>query len=223
MKTIAKVILKGLVVVIPIVGTLYVIWWLGSSAEQLLGPVLKWVLPDSGLLKYWPGMGVLLGLAATFAIGLLTYATAFRAVVGLLGRLMEKVPLVKSLYGALRDLVGMMPGGKAARQGNQVVAVELSPGIRLLGLITQSQAQEIPEPLCGQDDRVAVYLPMSYQIGGFTVFMERGKLRPVDMNVEDAMRFALTAGMSSQERDADKLLGSPRDRQDRRTQQDGRD
>jgi uncharacterized membrane protein len=38
---------------------------------------------------------------------------------------------------------------------------------------------------------------MSYQIGGFTVFMPRSKVMPIDMTVEDAVRFTLTAGMSS--------------------------
>ncbi len=50
----------------------------------------------------------------------------------------------------------------------------------------------------GGEDGVAVYLPMSYQVGGFTLFMPRSKLQPVDIPVDEALRFALTAGMSAQ-------------------------
>jgi uncharacterized membrane protein len=44
---------------------------------------------------------------------------------------------------------------------------------------------------------VGVYLPMSYQIGGYTVFVPRSSVERIEMSVEDAMRFVLTAGMSS--------------------------
>jgi uncharacterized membrane protein len=45
---------------------------------------------------------------------------------------------------------------------------------------------------------VAVYLPMSYQVGGYTLFLPRSALTPIDMSREDAMRFILTAGLKSQ-------------------------
>lgn len=46
-------------------------------------------------------------------------------------------------------------------------------------------------------DQVAVYLPLSYQIGGYTLLVPRSAVKPVDMSLEDAMRFTLTAGLSS--------------------------
>jgi len=49
----------------------------------------------------------------------------------------------------------------------------------------------------GNEGEIAVYLPMSYQIGGYTLFMPRSAAVPVDMTREDAMKFILTAGLKS--------------------------
>ena len=47
-------------------------------------------------------------------------------------------------------------------------------------------------------DHVAVYLPMSYQLGGYTAILPRTAIKPVDLPIEQAMRFALTAGVKTQ-------------------------
>ncbi|MGZ8157769.1 MAG: hypothetical protein ACXWT1_08800 [Methylobacter sp.] len=47
------------------------------------------------------------------------------------------------------------------------------------------------------DDQVAVFLPFSYQLGGYTVIMSRENVVEIDMSVEDALRFIATAGVVS--------------------------
>jgi uncharacterized membrane protein len=204
MRNILKILLKGLVVVVPIGVTLYVIYWLGASAEKLLQPLLEWLMSLLGL-SYITGMGVVAGLLIVFAIGLLTYLWLFRCIVDLVGKLLEKIPLVKSLYGGLNDLmdfVSKSSGQDKEKQLSQVVAVDVGEGRTMIGFITSEKSEGAPVQLTGELDddddnqRVGVYLPRSYQIGGFTVFFRKSDLQPVDMSVEDAMRFAMTAGMS---------------------------
>jgi uncharacterized membrane protein len=66
-----------------------------------------------------------------------------------------------------------------------------------MGLITQQDPAQIPAEIKrGDEDVIAVYMPMSYQIGGYTTFIPRSRTTPIDMTVEQAMRFALTAGLS---------------------------
>jgi uncharacterized membrane protein len=62
--------------------------------------------------------------------------------------------------------------------------------------VTREDFTDQPPALAPAKDTVAVYLPMSYQIGGFTIFLPRSQVEPVDMSMEDAMRFTLTDGMS---------------------------
>ena len=111
-------------------------------------------------------------------------------------RLLYRLPLIKSIYGAFRDLLSFVaaPRDKALQQ---VVAVRIGEtDMRLLGFVTRDNLQDLPKGLA-EEDAAAVYLPMSYQIGGYTVLVPRSALQPVEMSLEDAMRFAVTAGLST--------------------------
>jgi uncharacterized membrane protein len=103
---------------------------------------------------------------------------------------------VRSVYGALRDLFGLF----AEHQGQealQVVSVTL-PGtqMRALGFVTRSDFAGLPEGI-GKQGELAVYLPMSYQIGGYMVMLPREQAVPVEMSREEAMKFVLTAGLKT--------------------------
>ena len=196
MKVIIKIMLKGLVVVVPIGATLFVIYWLGDMVERILDSAVRAALPK-GALGYWRGMGFVTGLVLVFAIGLLTYSVLFRWIFDLLRKLMEKIPVVKTVYGAAKDMMDMMAKPKDPTRKGQVVLVELPGNLPLVGLITQQDPAQIPAEIKqGDEDIIAVYLPMSYQIGGYTTFIPRSRTTPIDMTVEQAMRFALTAGLS---------------------------
>lgn len=215
MNKLLAVLLKGLAVVVPIGGTLWVIWWLGSTLEQLLGPALKAVLPGDGPIQYRTGMGIAVGIALVFVVGLLTGLVVFRRLFDLFGRLLEKIPLVKSLYGGLTDLMGFVSKGGAASEANKAVLYQAAPDSHLLGFVTQSRPEALPAGVA--EGHVAVYLPMSYQIGGFTVFVPKDKVRTIDMSIEEAMRYAITAGMSSKQPPAEGAARGNLDRIERRT------
>jgi uncharacterized membrane protein len=192
MKMVTRMFLKGLAAVLPITVTLYVLYWLGSTAESLLGRGLKMLIPGS---LYWPGMGVVAGLVLVFVIGILMNAWLFRKAFRWGERLLERIPLVKALYGSVRDLMGFFSGSDKKAMRKAVMVNVGNPSLRLIGFITREDFSDLPAGI-GDDDTVAVYLPMSYQIGGFTTMVPRSAVQPIDMSVEQAMRFAVTAGMS---------------------------
>ena len=95
----------------------------------------------------------------------------------------------------LRDLTGLMKGGEGGRELERVVLVRFGPA-RVLGFVTQENANV---PGLGTDESlVAVYLPMSYQIGGYTLYLPRDRIQPTDLTVEAAMRIVLTGGLQTQ-------------------------
>jgi uncharacterized membrane protein len=106
---------------------------------------------------------------------------------------MLEIPLVRSVYSAMRDLLGMFAGHEESAM--QVVAVSLPGNMRLLGFITRTDFADLPG-IAGADE-VAVYLPMSYQLGGYTLFVPKSAVTPVEMSREDAMKFILTAGLKN--------------------------
>ena len=108
---------------------------------------------------------------------------------------LNRLPLVKSLYSAIKDFMAYFsPDNKAAM--SKVVLVQL-PGqaFELLGFVTREDFSRLPVQL-SMDDPVAVYLPFSYQIGGYTLFLPRSCLTPVDMPFEEAMKLVLTGAVA---------------------------
>lgn len=192
MKPVIRAFLTGLAAVLPITVTLYILYWLGSTAESLLGRGLKMLIPSN---IYWPGMGVGAGLVLVFLIGVLMKAWLFRQVFCWGEQLVERIPLVKALYGSVRDLMSFFSSsGKKSMRKAVMVTIGNTP-LRLIGFITREEFDDLPAGI-GGDDHVAVYLPMSFQIGGFTTMVPRSAVQPLDMSIEQAMRFAVTGGMS---------------------------
>lgn len=192
MKTLGRLVLKGLLAFLPIALTLYFVYWLGVTTESLASGPLKWVLP-AGL--YAPGMGLVAGFLFLLLVGLLVNAYLVRRLLQFGESLLLRVPVVKTVYASIRDLTGLMKVEGSGRDLQRVVMVNFGPG-RVIGFVTQENATL---PGFGTDESlVAVYLPMSYQIGGYTLYLPRDRIEPTDLSVEAAMRIVLTGGLQTQ-------------------------
>lgn len=192
MRRIGDIFLKGLLAVLPAAVTLYLLYWLIATAERGLGSLVRLLIPDAW---YHPGMGVALALLAIFALGVLLKFYLLRRLWEWFERVLLRLPVVKTIYGAVQDLTSFV--SQAEEIGDQVVTVPL-PGsdYRVLGVVTRRHWEGVAEGL-GDGHTIAVYTPMSYQVGGYTLLVPASVVEPVDMGVEDAMRFAVTAGMST--------------------------
>jgi uncharacterized membrane protein len=192
MNTLGKLFLKGLVVVIPAALTLAILWWLAGGAERLLGGLLSGFLPDGW---YIPGMGLLSAVAITILLGLLTHVILFQRLFAVGEAILNRLPLVKSIYSAIKDFMAYLsPDSKEAMR--KVVLVKL-PGqnFEMIGFVTREDFSRLPVELTIADP-VAVYLPFSYQIGGYTLFLPRSSLTPIDISFEDAMKLVLTGAVT---------------------------
>jgi uncharacterized membrane protein len=194
MKKLGRLLLEGLVTLGPPVLTVYVLYWSGVWAENALGGAVR----SAGLGAYYvPGLGVALLLVLLVLVGLLMRAWIVRRLVGGVHGLMKRIPLVKTLYGSIEDLLSFFSASQ--KEGmHQVCMVTLGDGrTRLLGFVTREQFGDLPAGI-GGEDTVGVYLPMSYQIGGFTVYVSKSAVSPVDMSLEEGLRLAMTAGVSKE-------------------------
>ena len=188
MKQLGGILLKGLVTILPIGLTVYFVYWLGITTETLLSKPIKLVIGDA----YWPGMGLVTGFVILFVVGLAVNAFLVRRVLGMGEELLLRVPVVKTVYSAIRDMTRLVNTDKKKGDLDRVVTVDVGLG-RLIGFVTQEHANTLG--IGGGDDMVAVYLPMSYQIGGYTVYLPRSKVTETDLTVEQAMRIVLTGGV----------------------------
>jgi uncharacterized membrane protein len=189
MRTIWNTMLKGLVALLPIGLTVYLVYWLAVAGERLFSPLLKLVLPERA---YWPGFGLLAGLMVLYLAGLAVNAYVVRRALRFSDQLFAHIPVVKTLYLAIRDFMRFFPSSGQGSDLKRVVLVPFGEG-RIIGFVTAESSAALG--LGQQGDSVAVYLPMSYMVGGYTVFLPRELLEPTSLSIEAGMRLALMGGV----------------------------
>lgn len=192
MNALGKLFLQGLAVIIPVSLTLVILWWMARGAERFLGGVLAVILPDGW---YVPGLGVISAIALTIFIGMLSHVLIFQKLFAIPDAMFKRLPLVKTIYTAFKDFVDYLsPDSKVGL--SKVVLIKLpDQEYQLLGFVTREDFSRLPLEL-SVDQPIAVYLPMSYMVGGYTVFLPRSCLTPVDMSFEDGLKLVLTGAVS---------------------------
>jgi len=193
-KYISKTLLTGFITVLPILLTIYLLYWMAISSEELMGSLLRFFMPVE---IYFPGMGMMVGLVVLFIVGLLMKAYLVRKLFGFGEKLLYQLPLIKPVYGAFRDFFDFFSPNKEGL--GQVVAVTFH-GVELIGFVTQDDPQRLP-PSFRDRGCVLVYLPMSYMVGGYTILVPGDDVRPLQMSRDEAMRFVLTAGITGKSAD----------------------
>ena len=193
MKGLTRTFLTGLAAILPIVITLALLWWLGTAAEELLGGLLRAILPEP---LYFPGLGLLVTLGVIFGIGVLLRAYVVQWLFAWVEGLMDRIPVVKTIHGVVRDMMNLVSGDLEKQFGDAVLVKLPGTDYRLVGFVTREDFAGLPDEL-GSEGTIAVYLPMSYQIGGYTLMLPRKQVEPLNLSLEDAMRYTLTAGVSA--------------------------
>jgi uncharacterized membrane protein len=183
-------LVRGLVVVLPIGFTIGLLWWIGSSTEALLQRLILLVIPPE---YYLPGMGIVAALLLLLAAGTLFNALLVQSALASWERFLDRIPVVKTIYGATRDFVKLLPTGK--RRDLRHVVLARFGDAQVIGFVTQDDASELGI-VDAKDGLVAVYFPMSYQIGGYTALLPSSRIERLDLPVEAAMRLVLTGGIS---------------------------
>lgn len=195
MKKLGQWFIQGLLVLFPVVVTVAIVVWLATSAEATLGYVIRYLMPDSW---YLPGMGIISAVVLIALVGLLVNLYLFRQLVKLVETLFSKIPLVEVIYTSVRDIARFASASQSDDELKSAVMVSINEDTQLMGFITDESASFSEH---GDKELCAVYLPMSYQIGGYTLFLPKSQLTPLDMSVQDAMRYLVTAGMTNQNKE----------------------
>jgi uncharacterized membrane protein len=190
------IFVQGLIALLPLAVTIAILSWLGLAAERTLGEAIRWALPDGWYVR---GMGIAAGIIVIFLVGLLMNIYGVPKLIHWGERFIGRIPLVKTVYGAVRDLLGFFsqPGGDRAVSKVVIVTFGTSD-VRAVGLLTRERFDDLP-PGLGGEGYVVVFFPYSYQVGGFTMIVPRASVQPLDMRLEDAMRFIVTAGAKASE------------------------
>jgi uncharacterized membrane protein len=195
MKYLNQIFFKGLIVVLPITLTFYLLIWASINVESIFGSGLELLL---GQKIYFPGLGIIVTIIFIFLVGLLVNNYITGRFFAWLTQLLEKVPLIKAIYNPLKDLMALIPGRNSDKNKPQkVVLVNFDHlGVEALGLVTREDLDELK---VAGENKVSVYIPFSYMLGGMTVIVARDKIRKVDIPVDQALKLSVTAWIKANE------------------------
>ena len=188
-KNVTSRFLKGLFALLPLFISIYITLWIFGKAEAITSRVLLTFWPE---FLYVPGMGAVVGVIFIYFFGVMIEHPLTQKVFSLVEGPFRILPVVRTVYSAIKDFTQYFtPSDKKKEQQVVIVRMPDSP-IEMVGLMTRENLNGMPDGFT-KEDRVAVYFPMSYQLGGFTVFIPRDWVKPSNMSVEVAIRSALTA------------------------------
>lgn len=191
MKRLSSYFFRGLISFLPVGLTVYVLYLFVYWVEGLTMRMLR---PFTGDF-YLPGLGILVGGSLILLLGFLVSQPFMGRVLGWVELPFTNLPLVKSIYSSLKSFADYFAPHE--RDAQQVVLLKNpSSEFSIIGLVTRQSLKDLPLDATTQQ-HLAVYLPMGYMIGGYTVFVPRTWVQVLDMSVEEAMRSSLIAWMGN--------------------------
>ena len=189
MKTILKQLLayflKGLLVFVPLAVTVFLIVSIFTWLDSWFRDIFRITIP---------GLGLLITLVGITVIGILASNFLGRRAFALIEKVFTKVPLVRLLYNALRDLVSAFAGEKKKFDKPVIVTLSRENGVKAVGFITRQSLDHF-----GLKDHVAVYMPQSYNFAGQVLIFPAQAVTPLDINSSDAMTFIVSGGVAGED------------------------
>jgi uncharacterized membrane protein len=176
MNWLIKNFLRGLVIVVPIALTLYLLYEAFLRIDRLLN------LPT-------PGAGFAVTIVTIIAIGAVASNFFVRKFLRMTEVVFTRAPLVRLIYASIKDLLEAFVGDK--KRFDQPVAVTITEGVRTLGFITQDDLGFLALP--GQ---IAVYLPFSYSMAGTLVVVARERVEALAVDSANVMALVISGGVS---------------------------
>jgi len=183
-----KIFKRGLFALAPVAISIAIVVWLLKTLEDIFRVPVEWLVGD----YYFPGMGLLVAIVLIFFVGIIINNFLMQKITSLVDRIFTKIPLFKTIYNSIGDMMSYFKPTEKGEKG-KMVSVEID-SMRFVAVLTREDYSDLPEGFAG-DDEVTIYVPLSYQVGGFTATVPRSRVKPLNMSVDQGMRFVVSAGM----------------------------
>jgi len=187
--------LTGVIVTAPISITIFLVWQFVSFVDSQVGGLIpERYNPETYLPFSLPGLGLLVMLAFLTLVGMLTAGLAGRTLVRLGERLLSRMPIVRSVYGTLKQIFETVLA-QSSRSFREVVLIEYPRrGIGAIGFVTGPTRGEVQAR--ADEELVNVFLPTTPNpTSGFLLFVPRKDVIPLDMTIEDGIKLVISGGI----------------------------
>ncbi|MCB0272464.1 MAG: DUF502 domain-containing protein [Bdellovibrionales bacterium] len=182
----------GIFAVFPIVVSVYIIYILVHWIEKLFYKIL----PDASLP---PGIGFVVIIGLLVLIGFIASISLFKKIWTWSEDLVSSIPILSTIYKSLKGIADYLNPQNKMMDGKSVIVTIPELDCKMLGFLTNDQVANIDDHFKEKDNVVAVYLPMSYQVGGFTIFVEEKYIEKIDMKVDKLMQGTLMGWVGNQD------------------------
>ena len=182
-------LIAGLLAILPIGVTLFVLKFFFELLDPILGPIF-----DMGNVRIFPGLGVIVLLILLYVVGIITTKILSARIVNLGHKLIEKIPVISSIYSTTRSGVEILSGTQGFESRGVVLVDFPRPAMKAIGLITAELGVLNGEPM------VAVYIPTTpVPSSGFLIVVALSDVTPTDISVDDAMKIIVSGGILANE------------------------
>jgi hypothetical protein len=191
MKKLVNYFLQGLLFIVPIAVTVYVVINAVVWLDNLL-PV-KVPIPVPGAQSFnLPGLGILLIASIITVAGYIGTRFVRNPVFAIFEGLIERTPLLKLIYSSVKDLIEAFVGEKKRFTQPVLVTMNNNPPIQRIGFVTENDLTELG---LGKN-KMAVYLPFSYGFNGQLVIVEADNVQKLDASGTEMMKFVISGGVT---------------------------
>ena len=182
-------LIAGLLAILPIGVTIFVLKFFFELLDPILGPIF-----DMGNVRIFPGLGVIVLLILLYVVGIITTKILSARIVNVGHKLIEKIPVISSIYSTTRSGVEILSGTQGFESRGVVLVDFPRPAMKAIGLITAELGVLNGEPM------VAVYIPTTpVPSSGFLIVVALSDVTPTDISVDDAMKIIVSGGILANE------------------------
>lgn len=189
-KALLNYLIKGLLIVMPIALSIFIVVWAVSTVDSWLNiNNILGVDPNTGASRNIPGLGLVLVLAIILLAGIFVTYFVTEPMYNWFRRWLNKLPLFNFIYTSIKDLTEAFVGDE--KKFNHPVLVETEGDMKRIGFLTQNDLSKLD--LQGE---AIVYFPFSYSFAGQIYIVKKEKIKPLNMSAADAMKLVVSGGVT---------------------------
>jgi uncharacterized membrane protein len=188
-KALEKYLVSGLLIILPIGITIFLLIKMFNFLDSLLGDLFKDYLKIN-----IPGLGLLATIVLLLLVGLIANNVLGKKLTAGIERLLKKTPLVKAIYNPMKEIVQNF-SGKQSNSFRKVVFIEFPmKGKGSIGFITKESI------IVDGEEKAAVFIPTTPNpTNGFLIYANSGEYTELDISVDDALKTIISLGSISPE------------------------
>lgn len=194
-KALKKYLITGILVWLPIAVTIWIITYIINATDRLITIIPAQWQPQNYIGFNIPGLGFLIALAVLFITGVFAANMLGRKILEAWDRLLGRIPVVKSIYSSVKKVSESLLSDNSRSFKTPVLVPFPQPNIWTIAFVSGSIPHRVLHDLPSQD-YTPVYVPTTPNpTGGYYILVKNSDIRPLNMSVDDALKYVISLGM----------------------------